>query len=452
MDFSTTCFSCSTTSHQPALTDVSTYHNSSFNWTTSGSRWSDAMMTTDQAPIAPQAPVSSSVIQTVVLVVIWIPAMIGNVLTCLVVYRSRRLQSTTNYFVVSLACVDIILALLAMPFILGQAITRRWFFAPFMCRLVRFIQYLYPGTTSLVFVSISIDRFYTILHPLSFTVTRNRAKQLVIGAWAAAAIIASPCFFLFSVESIEPDGRPFCPVYTHNGPGTVSYLVLVTLTAFVLPVIVSCHYYVRISRFIWRVGFGGRPFQRTTNPVPRAKVKMVKMLMMLNATTALLMAPFFVVQLIACSMPFPGGHDEGEAVQLVAVWIYFTSAASKPILYVLLNSNFRRGCKEMFCMSAMKCYRSHAYTITTMSTLAKKNHVGVIDRPLGVVADAGSYGGGGGGGGTGWTSVSPEFQPQHPTAMDESMTEKVLFTDQALVVNDKLAWPGSPDVSPATFV
>lgn len=402
-------------------------------------------MTSHPGPIVSPA----AIVETVVLIVLWLPAMVGNILTCLVVYRSRRLQSTTNYFVVSLACVDIILALLAMPFILGQAITRRWIFAPFMCRFVRFVQYLSPGTTSLVFVSICIDRFYTILHPLSFAVTRSRARQLVIGAWAAAALIAFPCFFLFSVEPVAPDGRPFCAVYLHNGPGTVSYLVLVTLTAFVLPVIVSCHYYVRISRFIWRVGFGGRPFQRTTNPVPRAKVKMVKMLMTLNATTALLMAPFFIVQLVACSMPFPGGVEEGVAVYLVAVWIYFSSAASKPILYVSLNSNFRRGCKEMFCMSAMKCYRSHAYTITTMSTLAKKNHVGVIDRPLGVVADAGSYGGGGV---AGWTSVSPEFQHQQPAVMDESTTGKVLFTDQAQMMNDKMAWPGSPDVAPATFV
>lgn len=75
--------------------------------------------------------------------------------------------------------------------------------------------------------------------------------------------------------------------------------------------------------------------------------------------------------------------------------------------------------------------------------------MGVIDRPLGVVADAGSCGGGGV---AGWTSVSPEFQHQQPVAMDESTTGKGLFTDQAQMMNDKLAWPGSPDVAPATFV
>ena len=48
-----------------------------------------------------------------------------------------------------------------------------------------------------------------------------------------------------------------------------------------------------------------------------------------------------------------------------------------PVLYMRLNPNFRRGCKEVFCMSALKCYRSNIYTITNTSTVAKKNHIGV---------------------------------------------------------------------------
>lgn len=37
--------------------------------------------------------------------------------------------------------------------------------------------------------------------------------------------------------------------------------------------------------------------------------------------------------------------------------------------------------KETCCMSAMKYYRSNAYTITTSSRIAKKNHVGIADIP-----------------------------------------------------------------------
>lgn len=101
---------------------------------------------------------------------------------------------------------------------------------------------------------------------------------------------------------------------------------------------------------------------------------MVKMLMLLNVASVALMMPFFVVQLVYCWLA--SWHD-GRDPYVLATWLYFASAAAKPLVYVTLNANFRRGCREVMCMSAMRCYRRHAYTITTTSTLAKKNHVGV---------------------------------------------------------------------------
>ena len=101
---------------------------------------------------------------------------------------------------------------------------------------------------------------------------------------------------------------------------------------------------------------------------------MVKMLMILNVVSVVLMMPFFAVQLIYC---WAAAWHDGREPYVAATWLFFASAAAKPLVYVTLNANFRRGCREVLCMSAMRCYRRHAYTITTTSTLAKKNHVGI---------------------------------------------------------------------------
>lgn len=129
-------------------------------------------------------------------------------------------------------------------------------------------------------------------------------------------------------------------------------------------------------------------------------VEMVKMLIVLNVVSVALMTPHIVVQLSSYASPpardQPASQSarmslslfqlayccsaedgDGERAYIGAIWVYFASTVAKPVVYVVLNGNFRRGCKEMMCMSAMRCYRSHAYTITTTSTLAKKNHVGV---------------------------------------------------------------------------
>jgi len=52
---------------------------------------------------------------TVILLVIPAMTLFGNVLVCLSVIRERALRTATNYFIVSLAVADILVAVLVMP-------------------------------------------------------------------------------------------------------------------------------------------------------------------------------------------------------------------------------------------------------------------------------------------------------------------------------------------------
>ncbi|XP_024084257.1 dopamine D2-like receptor [Cimex lectularius] len=52
--------------------------------------------------------------------------LFGNVLVILAVYRERSLQSATNYFIVSLALADLLVAVLVMPFAVYVLFTGSW--------------------------------------------------------------------------------------------------------------------------------------------------------------------------------------------------------------------------------------------------------------------------------------------------------------------------------------
>jgi len=84
-------------------------------------------------------------------------SVVGNVLVCLVIHRSRRLQSTTNYFVISLAAADLLLSVVVMPFALTQELAEVGLDVAFWppastCKFIRFCQQLVPASTSFVFV------------------------------------------------------------------------------------------------------------------------------------------------------------------------------------------------------------------------------------------------------------------------------------------------------------
>uniref|UniRef100_A0A663EIP0 G protein-coupled receptor 19 n=1 Tax=Aquila chrysaetos chrysaetos TaxID=223781 RepID=A0A663EIP0_AQUCH len=138
----------------------------------------------------PQAGTTLS--SSMVLGALWLVSVFGNSLVCLVIHRSRRTQSTTNYFVVSLACADLLISVASVPFVLLQFTYGRWMLGNAMCKLVRYVQYLAPGVQIYVLLSICVDRFYTILYPLSFKVSREKAKKMILASWLFDAVLASP--------------------------------------------------------------------------------------------------------------------------------------------------------------------------------------------------------------------------------------------------------------------
>lgn len=304
----------------------------------------------------------------------WLISVLGNSLVCLVIHRSRRTQSTTNYFVVSMACADLLLSLACAPLLLLQVCAGRWPLPAAACRILRFLQHLCPGVQVYVLLSICVDRFYTIVYPLSFKVSREKAKRMILASWLFDAAFVSPCLFFYG-STPSPN---HCEFFIADSWDGLAYAIAHLLFGFLVPAILIVSFYQRVVRYIWRISADGRTLRRTMNIVPRTKVKTIKMFLMLNAMFLLSWMPFYVAQLW-----HPRGSGRQGALFFITVtWISFSSTASKPTLYSVYNANFRRGMRETFCMSSMKCYRSNAYTITASSRMAKKNYVGVVDLPV----------------------------------------------------------------------
>ncbi|XP_032076433.1 probable G-protein coupled receptor 19 [Thamnophis elegans] len=306
--------------------------------------------------------------------VLWLFSVFGNSLVCLVIYRSRRTQSTTNYFVVSMACADLLISVGCTPLILFQLASDGWTLGSMMCKTMRYFQYLTPGVQIYVLLSICIDRFYTIVYPLSFKVTREKAKKMIAASWIFSAALMCPVFIFGGLD--KDHHCRFFPPYSWDG---AVYSIIQVLVAFLIPSVLIVFFYQKVIKHIWKIGSEGRAVRRTMNVVPRTKVKAIKMFLTLNALFLLSWLPFYVVQLWH---PPESDRRRCSLVFLTVTWISFSSSALKPALYSAYNANFRRGIRETFCMSSMKCYRSNAYTITTSSKMAKKNYVGISEFPI----------------------------------------------------------------------
>lgn len=85
-------------------------------------------------------------------------AVLGNALVIISVQRNRKLRVITNYFVVSLAMADMLVALCAMTFNASVELSGRWLFGAFMCNVYNSLDVYFSTASILHLCCISVDR------------------------------------------------------------------------------------------------------------------------------------------------------------------------------------------------------------------------------------------------------------------------------------------------------
>lgn len=136
-----------TTSYASALTDT---NDSSFvtvatttSTATDADRWIDLTL---------------MCFKSVIFGTIIIGAVLGNALVIISVQRNRKLRVITNYFVVSLAMADMLVAFCAMSFNALQNLSGKWVFGLFMCNVYNSLDVYFSTASILHLCCISVDR------------------------------------------------------------------------------------------------------------------------------------------------------------------------------------------------------------------------------------------------------------------------------------------------------
>lgn len=110
---------------------------------------------------------------------IFVLALVGNMIVCAVVITSIRKWTVTNFFIVNMAASDILMAFFCIPFtFVPTFVLLYWPFGAAMCRIVSFSQAVSVFVSAYTMVAISSDRYLAIVYPLRPRMTRKHAKVL----------------------------------------------------------------------------------------------------------------------------------------------------------------------------------------------------------------------------------------------------------------------------------
>lgn len=173
------------------------------------------------------------VISTLLLIVIIVLTLLGNSLVIRAFVAFRKLRNVTNYFVVSLAVTDILVAVFSMPVWAAYLLTGpQWTFSAWLMKMWQSADILCGVASISHLLLISIERYICISMPLTYhsTVTTPKVRVAIFAAWSFALVMTVIKLVLWD-----------------KSRSTVYQLVAFSL-CFVAPVLVMSYVYLMIFR------------------------------------------------------------------------------------------------------------------------------------------------------------------------------------------------------------
>ena len=123
---------------------------------------------------------------------LFVIAAISNLTVFITLFRNRHRKSRVNLFIMHLSAADLIVTFIMLPLETIWNITVAWLAGEIACRMLMFFRAFGLYLSSFILVTISLDRYFAILHPLSMNDADKRGKLMLTMAWLFSAIASLP--------------------------------------------------------------------------------------------------------------------------------------------------------------------------------------------------------------------------------------------------------------------
>ena len=255
----------------------------------------------------------------------------GNVLVIAAFSLYSRMRSVTNYFVVSLACSDLCVALFSMPVWTAYLLTGPvWVLGETLSRVWTVIDIL-MGTASIMnLMVISFDRCLCITSPLRYLewMTTSRVIFIIACVWIYSLGIAIAGFILYD--------KPI-------------FMLIEMILCFCIPLVVIIIAYSIIFkvalRHITQIHTAMPSHNHNTHNSFMKEVKAAKTLAVVVGAFVICWAPFVTLNVIY-SLYSPVISPK---IILATKWMHYGNSLLNPLIYTFINRDFRTAFKALLC-------------------------------------------------------------------------------------------------------
>ncbi|XP_006991698.3 LOW QUALITY PROTEIN: pyroglutamylated RF-amide peptide receptor [Peromyscus maniculatus bairdii] len=318
--------------------------------------------------LTPQLPARARLALLLTGLLIFTLALFGNALVVYVVTRSKAMRTVTNIFICSLALSDLLIVFFCIPVTMLQNVSDTWLGGAFICKMVPFVQCTAIVTEILTMTCIAVERHQGLVHPFKMKrqYTNQRAFTMLGVVWLVAIIIGSPMWHVQRLEvkyDFLYEKEHICCLEEWSSPMHQRiYTTFILVILFLLPLLLLLVLYGRISYELWikkRVGDGSvlqTIHGREMFKIARKKKRAVIMMVTVVALFAACWAPFHIVHMMIEYSNFEKEYDEVTIKMIFAIVqiIGFFNSICNPIVYALMNENFKKNFESAVCCCIVK--------------------------------------------------------------------------------------------------
>ncbi|XP_029548536.1 vasopressin V2 receptor-like [Salmo trutta] len=318
-------------------------------------------------------------VEIALLSVIFVSASILNTGLLLVLWKRRKQVSRMRVFVFHLCIADLVVAFFQVCPQLMWDITDRFIGPDLVCRLVKYLQVVGMFASTYMIVVMTIDRYQAICNPMvKFQRRHARWNIPVFVAWTISLVGGLPQIFIFSRVQVAP-GVFDCWADFIQPWGLKTYITWTTLVIFVLPILTVVVCQVQICRAIQvnlylkthQEGGSGVAFPLPSRAssvarVSKARIKTVKMTVVIVLVYIICWTPFFMVQLWSVwDMDAPTETTTFTILMLLAS----LNSCTNPCIYLLFSGQLPKKLETVLCRSPSEAKDSFNDEAAVVSSL-----------------------------------------------------------------------------------
>ncbi|VVC28357.1 G protein-coupled receptor, rhodopsin-like,GPCR, rhodopsin-like, 7TM [Cinara cedri] len=288
--------------------------------------------------------------------------ILGNGLTIIALLKSPRIRNVASAFIISLGAADLLFCIAVLPFSASRFLDFNWTQNPLLCSMVPFFQYGNVGVSLLFISMITINRYIMIVHTSLYnSIYRPIWIALMITFCLILAFGMQVPTLLGVWGEFKHDPKLGTCSITVDKWGRSSKTALF-ITGFIIPciVIVCCYtgifWVIRKSEnrmLKHQVSTRSDSTVKNMQAIKRKRNewRITKMVLAIFLSFVICYLPITIIKTSDPNVRYPILH-------LIAYITLYASACFNPIIYVIMNKQYRKAYKSVlkfgYCESATK--------------------------------------------------------------------------------------------------